>query len=126
MTIPEDLKYTRTHEWVKVEGDTVTCGLTDYAQSELSDIVFVKLKPVGTVVEKTKPFGTVEAVKAVSDMYAPISGEIVAINETLANTPDVVNKDPYGEGWMVKIKMSQPKEVNELLDAKAYKEMLPE
>lgn len=126
MTIPEDLKYTRTHEWVKVEGDTVTCGLTDYAQSELSDIVFVELKPVGTVVEKTKPFGTVEAVKAVSDMYAPISGEIVAINETLANTPDVVNKDPYGEGWMIRIKMSQPKELNELLDAKAYKEMLPE
>ncbi|MCK4353356.1 glycine cleavage system protein GcvH [candidate division WOR-3 bacterium] len=126
MKIIEDLKYTKTHEWVKLEEGIATCGITDYAQSELSDIVFVEFNKPGTRIEKGKPFGTIEAVKSASDLYAPLSGEIIEVNEKLSDSPDLVNSDPYGKGWMVKIKMSTPDELNDLLDAEAYKELLPE
>ncbi|MDI6839587.1 MAG: glycine cleavage system protein GcvH [bacterium] len=124
MDILEDLKYTKTHEWVKIEGDIVTCGITDYAQSELSDVVFVNLYKIGTFVDKGRPIGTIEAVKAVSDIYAPVSGEIIDVNEGLAKSPNLVNQDPYGEGWMVKIKISNPSELDTLLTAEAYKKTL--
>jgi len=124
MKVLEDLKYTKTHEWVRLEGDIVTCGITDYAQSELSDVVFINLPNPGTKVEKGKPLGTIEAVKAVSDLYAPVSGEITAVNETLSNSPGLVNQDPYGEGWMVKMKISTSKELNELLSPVDYRKLI--
>ncbi len=123
MNIPSDLRYTESHEWIRIEGDTGTMGITDFAQSELGDIVFVELPQVGAKVEKGKPLGTVEAVKAVSDLNAPASGEVTAVNGDLEKAPDTVNKDCYGGGWMVKIKLSDPSEANTLMDAASYQAM---
>ena len=123
MQYPSDLKYSREHEWVRVQGQRAVVGISDFAQSELGDIVFVELPKVGANVEKGKPFGTVEAVKAVSDLNAPASGQVIAINAELEKTPDAVNKDCYGQGWMVKIKLSNPAEAEGLMDAGAYEAM---
>jgi len=123
MNIPNDLKYTESHEWLRIEGNTGTMGITDFAQGELGDIVFVELPQVGAKVEKGKPLGTVEAVKAVSDLIAPVTGEVVEVNAALEKTPDLVNKDCYGQGWMVKIKLSHPDQVSSLMDAAAYQAM---
>ncbi len=123
---PEELYYTKTHEWVRVEGEIATVGITDYAQSELGDIVFIELPEVGRVVSAGEAFATIEAVKTVADVYAPVSGEIVEVNETLRTSPDVANKSPYDEGWIVKIRMSKPDEVKSLLSAEDYKAMIGE
>jgi len=123
MNFPKDLKYTASHEWARIEGGVATCGITDFAQGELGDIVFVELPAVGTKVNMAKPFGTVEAVKAVSDLNAPLSGEVTAINGDLQGSPDAVNKDAYGTGWMVKIKLSDPAEAAKLMDGGAYEKM---
>ncbi len=120
MKVLEELRYTKTHEWVRINGIIATCGLTDYAQSELSDIVYLELHPAGTEVEKGKPFGTIEAVKAVSDMYAHVSGKIIEINKIVVDAPNLVNEDPYGKGWMMKMEMNNPEEINELLTAEEY------
>lgn len=106
MNIPEDLKYTKDHEWVRIEGDTATIGVTDFAQGELGDIVYVEVETVGDSIEEGQVFGTVEAVKTVSDLFMPVSGEVVAFNEALESNPELVNSDPYGEGWMIKVKIS--------------------
>lgn len=124
MNFPEDLKYTKDHEWLKVDGDTGTIGITDYAQGELGDVVFVELPAIGKAVKAHDSFGTIEAVKAVSDLYAPVSGSILEINKELEKSPETVNKDPYGAGWMVKIKLSNASELSELLDASAYKALI--
>lgn len=125
MSIPADLKYTREHEWVKDNGDgTVTIGITEFAQSELGDIVFVELEPEGTEVDKDDTFGTVEAVKTVSDLYAPLDGEIVEINEQLEDEPEIVNDDPYGDGWMIKFKISDASQLDELLSAEEYEDVI--
>jgi len=121
-----NLKYTKEHEWVKLDGTTATIGITDYAQGELGDIVFIELPEIGLEVKQMGKFGTIEAVKAVSDMYSPVSGKIAEINSALDGDPMIVNKDPYGDGWMVKIQVSNPSEVNNLLDAKAYENLLKE
>lgn len=123
MNFPKDLKYTASHEWARIEGDTATIGITDFAQGELGDIVFVEIPAVGSKVEMGKPFGTVEAVKAVSDLNAPLSGEVAEINGELEGTPDLVNKDAYGKGWMVKIKLSDISQAGKLMDAEAYEKM---
>jgi glycine cleavage system H protein len=123
MNIPSDLKYTESHEWLRVEGDTGTMGITDFAQGELGDIVFVELPKVGAKVEKGKPLGTVEAVKAVSDLNAPASGEVTAVNGDLEKAPDTVNKDCYGGGWMVKIRLADPSQASSLMDAAGYQAM---
>jgi len=120
MNFPENLKYTKDHEWIRVEGDTGTVGISDHAQGELGDVVFVELPAVGKVVKAHETFGTIEAVKAVSDLYAPVSGTVTEVNKDLGSTPEIVNKDPYGKGWMVKVKLSNPAELSELLDAAAY------
>ena len=120
---PADLKYSKTHEWVRLEGDVATIGITDFAQGELSDIVYVEIAAVGKTIKPHEPIGTVEAVKAVSDLYSPVSGEVVAANEALQDSPANVNKDPYGEGWMAKIKIADPAELDGLLDAAAYAEL---
>ena len=122
MNIPDDLLYTQDHEWGKVEGGTLRVGITDYAQSELGDIVFVEFVEKGTHIAKGDSFGTVESVKAVSEIYAPISGTITEINETLVDTPELVNEDCYGQAWMVAIEMDEPAEVKALMDAQAYEE----
>ena len=125
MNIPSDLKYTREHEWIKILDDgTASIGITDFAQGELGDIVFVELEPEGTEFDKDDTFGTVEAVKTVSDLYAPVDGEIVEINENLEDEPELVNDDPYGEGWMVKIKISDESQLDELLSAEEYQEVI--
>lgn len=124
MQIPEKLKYTKDHEWCLVEGDTVTIGVTDFAQSELGDIVFVEVETEGETLDAEEVFGTIEAVKTVSDLFMPISGEVIAFNEELEASPELVNSDPYGEGWMIKVKMSDPSEVEQLLSASAYKELI--
>ena len=121
MNVPEELKYTSDHEWVKMEGALAVVGITDYAQGELGDVVFVELPEVGTEVNKGESFGTIEAVKAVADLFSPASGEIVELNEALEDTPETVNQEPFGAGWMVKIKLSDPSELNDLMDAAAYK-----
>lgn len=123
MNFPKDLKYTASHEWVRIEGDVATIGITDFAQGELGDIVFVEMPAIGSKIEMSKPFGTVEAVKAVSDLNAPLSGEVTEINGDLEGTPDLVNKDAYGKGWMAKIKLSNPGEAAKLMDAEAYEKM---
>lgn len=120
MSIPAELKYTKDHEWVKVEGDTAIVGITDYAQGELGDVVFVELPEVGDAVEQDESFGTIEAVKAVADLFSPLSGEVVEVNGELEDDPEIVNKEPYGKGWMVKIKLSDEGELNTLMDAAAY------
>jgi glycine cleavage system H protein len=124
MTFPEDLRYTNDHEWIRVEGNSGTIGITDYAQGELGDIVFVELPVVGRQLKQGESFGSVEAVKAVSDLYAPVTGEVVAVNPALEKTPEIVNKDPYGEGWMVKVKIANPGDVHSLFDAKKYMELI--
>ena len=124
MSNPQDLKYTREHEWVRDNGDgTVTVGVTDFAQGELGDIVFVELEEAGFECEKDESFGTVEAVKTVSELFAPVSGEITEINEQLEDEPELVNDDPYGDGWMVKISMSDPSQLDELMSPDEYEEI---
>ncbi|MCK4461498.1 MAG: glycine cleavage system protein GcvH [candidate division Zixibacteria bacterium] len=120
MNIPAELKYTKDHEWVKLDGNTATVGITDWAQGELGDIVFVELPQVGDKIERTKPFGTIEAVKAVSDLFAPLSGEVVEINAALEDDPMVINRDAYGDGWMVKLECSEISELDQLLDSAGY------
>ncbi len=124
--VPKDLLYTKEHEWARVEGDIVTVGITDYAQSQLSDIVYVELPEVGSQVKAMEPFGTVEAVKAVSDLYSPVTGEVVEVNERLQDEPDLVNKDPYGEGWMIKVKIADPDELKTLLSPEDYEKLIQE
>jgi glycine cleavage system H protein len=120
MNFPANLKYTEDHEWVKVEGDVATIGITEFAQGELGDIVFVEIETVGQTLNAHEIFGTVEAVKTVSDLFLPVSGEIIEKNEGLDNDPQNVNEDPYGKGWMIKVKMSNPSEVDALLSADDY------
>ena len=124
MNIPQNLKYTKDHEWIRVEGNEAYVGITDYAQGELGDIVFIEIETVGENLAKEEVFGTVEAVKTVSDMFMPVAGEILEVNPKLTDSPDVVNKDPYGDGWMVKIKISNPAELDELLSPEKYKELI--
>jgi glycine cleavage system H protein len=121
MNIPLDLKYTKDHEWIKVDGDQATIGVTDYAQGELGDIVYVEIETEGETLEREEVFGTVEAVKTVSDLFMPVSGEVVSVNEALADSPDIVNNDPYGDGWMVKVKLSNAAELDDLLSPEDYK-----
>jgi glycine cleavage system H protein len=118
--IPDDLKYSKEHEWVKVNGDTATVGITDYAQGELGDIVFIELPGVGSKVEYMKPFGTIEAVKAVSDLFSPITGEVVEANKSLEDDAGIVNSDPYGDGWIIKVKIKDKSELDKLLDSGGY------
>jgi len=120
LNIPANLKYTKEHEWILIEGENATVGITDFAQSELGDIVYVEIDGIGQTVDKDSVFGSVEAVKTVSDLFMPVSGEIIAFNEGLEADPESVNKDPYGAGWMIKIKMTDLSEVDSLLDAEAY------
>lgn len=124
MNFPENLKYTKEHEWISVEGDVATVGITDFAQGELGDIVFVEIETKGQTLAKEATFGTVEAVKTVSDLFMPVSGEITEVNPALESNPETVNQDPYNGGWMVKIKLSNPAEINDLLDASAYKALI--
>lgn len=124
MNIPSDLKYTKDHEWVKIEGDIATVGITDFAQGELGDIVYVEVDTLDETLDKEEAFGTVEAVKTVSDLFLPLSGEIIEFNEALEDEPEKVNSDPYGEGWMIKIKMSDPSEAESLLSVADYKELV--
>lgn len=123
MATPNNLKYSEDHEWVKVDGDTVTIGITEFAQSELGDIVFVELPDEGDEIEKGEDFGSVESVKTVSELYAPVSGEVIEINEELEDSPELVNESPYEEAWMLKIKLSDESQLDELMDASAYDEM---
>jgi glycine cleavage system H protein len=124
MDFPENLKYTKDHEWILVTGETGIVGITAHAQGELGDVVFVELPTVGKALKQHETFGTIEAVKAVSDLYAPASGTVVEVNQDLAAAPETVNKDPYGKGWMVKLKISTPGELAGLLDARAYKSLI--
>lgn len=123
MNIPKDLKYTKDHEWIKVEGNTALVGITDFAQGQLGDIVFVEIETEGETLEIEEVYGTIEAVKTVSDMFMPVSGKVVAVNEKLADTPEIVNKDPYGEGWMIRIELTDASQVNNLLSADQYAEI---
>jgi glycine cleavage system H protein len=123
MQIPENLKYSKDHEWIKVEGEEALIGVTDFAQKELGDIVFVEVETLDETLDKDEVFGTVEAVKTVSDLLLPVGGTILELNEKLEDTPELINKDPYGEGWIVKIKISDSSELDDLLDAAAYKEL---
>ena len=124
MSVPADLKYTNDHEWIKVEGDVATIGITDFAQGELGDIVYVEIETVGESLDKEEVFGTVEAVKTVSDLFMPVSGEVIEFNEGLESNPETVNQDAYGEGWMIKVKMSDTSEIDDLLDAAAYEAVI--
>ena len=124
MNIPAELKYTKDHEWVKIDGDIATVGITDFAQGELGDIVYVEVETLDETLDKEEVFGTVEAVKTVSDLFLPLSGEIIEFNESLEDEPEKVNTDPYGEGWMIKIKMSDASEVDELMSDEDYKALI--
>ena len=124
MNVPAELKYTKEHEWVRVEGEEAVVGITDYAQSQLGDIVFVECETVGDALEAGETFGTIEAVKTVSDLYLPVAGEVLEFNEELEGEPELVNKDPYGKGWIVKIKISDETELDGLLNADAYKAII--
>lgn len=124
MNIPEGLKYSKEHEWVKVEGNIAVVGITDFAQSELGDIIYVDIETVGETLEANEVFGTVEAVKTVSDLFMPVSGEILELNPKLADSPDLVNTDPYGEGWMIKVKLTRPADLDALMDAAGYREAI--
>ena len=123
MNIPVNLKYTKDHEWISIEGDVATVGITDFAQGELGDIVYVEIEKIGENFLKEEVFGTVEAVKTVSDLFMPVTGEIIDINETLNEKPELVNEDPYGQGWMIKIKLNSP-ETNNLLNSEEYKKLI--
>ncbi len=120
MNLPEDLKYTKDHEWIRIEGDTATVGITDFAQGELGDIVYVEVETEGETLEREEVFGTVEAVKTVSDLFLPLSGEIIEFNDKLEADPEVVNQDPYGAGWIIKMKIGDKEQIKDLLDAQAY------
>lgn len=124
MNIPTNLKYTKEHEWVLVEGDIATIGITDFAQSELGDIVYVEIETLDETLNHEEVFGTVEAVKTVSDLFMPLSGEIIEFNDALESNPEAVNKDPYGNGWMIKVRMSNASEVDNLLSAEAYSDLI--
>lgn len=124
MNIPSNLKYTKDHEWILIDGDTATVGITDFAQGELGDIVYVEVETLDETMDADEVFGSVEAVKTVSDLFLPLSGEIIAFNDTLESEPEKVNNDPYGEGWMIKIKISNPEEIENLLDETGYKELV--
>ncbi|HMU98318.1 MAG TPA: glycine cleavage system protein GcvH [Chitinophagales bacterium] len=124
MQFPSDLKYSKEHEWVKVEGDTATIGITEFAQKELGDIIYVDIETLGEVIEQNGIFGSVEAVKTVSDLFMPIAGEIIEINALLADQPELVNSAPYGDGWMVKIKITDASQVESLLDSEAYQALV--
>jgi glycine cleavage system H protein len=124
MNVPANLKYTKDHEWIRVEGEIGFVGVTDFAQGELGDIVFVEIETVGETLKKEEVFGTIEAVKTVSDMFMPVGGEILEMNSAIEETPEVVNKDPYGKGWMVKIKITNPSELNDLLTPEKYKTLV--
>jgi glycine cleavage system H protein len=123
MNIPEELKYTKDHEWISIEGDVATVGITDFAQRELGDIVYVEVETVGETLEADEVFGTVEAVKTVSDLFLPVSGEIIEFNEELEDTPEDVNADPYSKGWMIKLKVSNIGDIDQLLDSNQYREL---
>lgn len=124
MNIPGTLRYSEDHEWIKVDGDTAIIGITDHAQNELGDIVFVEVETVGETLEANEKFGTIEAVKTVSDLFLPVNGEIIDFNEDLDTEPELINSDPYGKGWIIKVKMSNPAEAEKLLDAEAYKNFI--
>jgi len=124
MNIPSELKYTKDHEWIKIEGETITVGITDFAQSELGDIVYVEVETLDETLDIEEVFGTVEAVKTVSDLFLPVSGEIIEFNETLEDEPEKVNNDPYGEGWMIKVKCSDVSQLDDLLSAEDYKAII--
>lgn len=124
MNLPTDLKYTKDHEWIRIEGDIATVGITDFAQGELGDIVYVDIDSEGEVLNNEEVFGTVEAVKTVSDLFMPLTGEVIEFNEQLEDEPELVNTDPYGDGWMIKIRFTNPDELSKLLDANAYKESI--
>ncbi len=124
MNIPADLKYTKEHEWISLDGDVATIGITDFAQKELGDIVYVEVETLDQTLEQDEIFGTVEAVKTVSDLFLPLAGEVIEFNEELEKNPETVNSDPYGKGWMIKVKVSNPAEFDKLLSADAYKELV--
>lgn len=124
MNIPVNLKYTKDHEWVSIDGDTATVGITDFAQKELGDIVYVEVETLDQTLDKDEVFGTVEAVKTVSDLFLPLAGEIIAFNDALESNPESVNSDPYGAGWMIKIKIANMAEVDDLLSSESYKELI--
>ena len=124
MNVPANLKYTKDHEWVLINGDEATIGITEFAQSELGDIVFVEIETIGETMEKEAVFGSIEAVKTVSDLFMPLSGEIISLNEDLENNPELVNTDPYGKGWMIKVKYTELDEISELLDNKSYEALV--
>jgi glycine cleavage system H protein len=124
MSIPENLLYTKDHEWLRTDGDVAYVGITDFAQHELGDIVYLEIETVGETLEKEKVFGTVEAVKTVADLFMPVTGEVIEFNDKLASGPELVNTDPYGEGWLIKIRIVNPDESKELLDANKYKELV--
>ena len=126
MNLPENLKYTKDHEWIKVEGDQATVGITDFAQGELGDIVFVEVETEGEALGQGDVFGTVEAVKTVSDLFMPVDGEVLEFNTELESSPEVVNEDPYEKGWMIKIKITDPSQLDELLEVKVYQEVIGE
>ena len=126
MDFPDELKYTEEHEWIAIEADIATIGISDFAQSQLGDVVFVELPEVGDELESGKPFGVVESVKAVSDVYSPLSGEVMEINDDLPDAPELLNTSPYEDGWMIKIRLSNPQELDDLLDSAAYQELVAE
>ena len=124
VNVPSELKYTKEHEWVKVEGNIATIGITDFAQSELGDIVFVELPDVGSAVAQMKSFGTIEAVKAVSDMFSPVTGKVTEVNQTLDSDPMIINREPYEAGWIIKVELSKTSEIEQLLDDSSYKSII--
>ena len=124
MNVPSELKYTKEHEWVKIEGNIATIGITEFAQSELGDIVFVELPDVGSAVAQMKSFGTIEAVKAVSDMFSPVTGKVTEVNEILDSDPMIINREPYESGWILKVELSEPSEIEQLLDDSSYKSII--
>lgn len=124
MNIPQDLKYSKEHEWVRVDGDVAVVGITDFAQSELGDIVFVEVDTVGDTIDRDEVFGTVEAVKTVSDLFMPVTGEVLELNDKLEDEPELINSDPYGDGWMVKIKLSDASQMDDLMDEAGYGDMV--
>ena len=126
MNIPNELKYTKDHEWISIDGEIATVGITDFAQRELGDIVYVEVETVGETLDADAVFGTVEAVKTVSDLFLPVSGEIIEFNESLEDTPEDVNSDPYSKGWMIKLKVYNPDDLNNLLDSNQYKDLIGE
>ena len=126
MNIPEELKYTKDHEWISIDGEIATVGITDFAQRELGDIVYVEVETIGETWDADEVFGTVEAVKTVSDLFLPVSGEIIEFNEDLEDTPEDVNAEPYSKGWMIKMKVSDPDDLNHLLDSNQYRELIGE